>query len=315
MEDLNKQTGASASRLVMIIGASHSGTTLLDLMLGNNPATFSCGEVYAYFRPWRKHHYHAKCGCGSDPCPVWDRLMAVPENEFHAEATRLPGIDHVVDSSKDLAWVLNSSEWAARSGIQVRHVVIWKEPIQLAYSHWKRKLPMSSFRYAFLTYYGRFLQLGLPFVSVNFDTLVSNPADTVRKLCELTGLPWREGQEKFWEKEHHQLFGAASTGEQASAGKSEIKTRKVYPDEFLAEYEPMLRNLVKDPYFMQTIGALEYMNIKRDFLPDLAEAQTDKSVARPFWYYKHAIKRVLFRRFPKQYQSRLSSDMTQVKNI
>lgn len=299
------------NQLVMIIGASHSGTTLLDLMLGNHPETFSCGEVYAYFRPWRKHHYYAKCGCGKDPCPVWDKLMAVPEDGFHQAAASLPGINHVVDSSKDLSWVLKSSEWARRSGMHVRHVVIWKEPIQLAYSHWKRKQPLNSFRHDFLVYYGRFLKLGLPFVSVNFDTLVSNPAETIRKLCELVGLPWREGQEEFWNKEHHQLFGAASTGQQASAGNSRIETRKDYPEQFLSKYEPLLSDLANNSRFLEIIAALEEKEIGKDSVPSFTGRANPP---KPLWYYMHAIKRVFFRRFPKEYRSRLDSDMAQVNN-
>lgn len=50
--------------LISICGEGQSGSTMLDLMLGNGYDTFSCGEVYAWFRPWRTHHFRITCSCG-----------------------------------------------------------------------------------------------------------------------------------------------------------------------------------------------------------------------------------------------------------
>ena len=126
----------------MVCGASRSGTTMLDLMLGNSDSEFSCGEIYALFRPYRTHHFNPDCCCGAKHCLVWNKLSKLNESEFHAAALAQTGIHHVVDSSKDLNWVLDSNRWASHQDIPVKNVLLWKQPIDLAYSHWKRGRPI-----------------------------------------------------------------------------------------------------------------------------------------------------------------------------
>ena len=65
--------------LIKICGAARSGTTMLDLMLGNASDAFSCGEVNARFRPWRSHHFNPECRCGQNPCQIWAEIADVPE--------------------------------------------------------------------------------------------------------------------------------------------------------------------------------------------------------------------------------------------
>ena len=46
-----------SERMVIFVGGtSFSGSTLVDMMLANDPAGLSCGEVYAIFYPYRRHH-------------------------------------------------------------------------------------------------------------------------------------------------------------------------------------------------------------------------------------------------------------------
>jgi hypothetical protein len=70
-------------RVIYIAGTSHSGLTLLDLMLNAHPAIFSAGEVLKLNRQLeisnqRKQAY-APCSCGAPSlwqCPVWSRVDA-----------------------------------------------------------------------------------------------------------------------------------------------------------------------------------------------------------------------------------------------
>ncbi len=43
-------------KVIFITGTGRSGSTLLDMMLGNDPKGISLGEVVALFRPYRPHH-------------------------------------------------------------------------------------------------------------------------------------------------------------------------------------------------------------------------------------------------------------------
>ena len=87
-------------------------------------------------------------------------MQHVPEAKFHCRILEDDRYRFVVDSSKDLRWVVNSNEWAAASDVPVTNLLLWKEPVDLAHSHWKRGRPIDYFRKAFLDYYERFLDLG-----------------------------------------------------------------------------------------------------------------------------------------------------------
>ena len=70
-------------RVIYIAGTSHSGSTLLDLMLIAHPAIFSAGEVLKLNRQLeisdpRKQTY-VRCPCGAPSlwqCPVWSGVDA-----------------------------------------------------------------------------------------------------------------------------------------------------------------------------------------------------------------------------------------------
>ena len=43
-------------QVIFVGSTSYSGSTFFDMTLGNDPTGFSCGEVYAFFHPFRPHH-------------------------------------------------------------------------------------------------------------------------------------------------------------------------------------------------------------------------------------------------------------------
>jgi hypothetical protein len=68
-------------KLINICGTSYSGSTMLDLIIGNDDKGFSLGEIYAWFRPYRTHHLNIKCSCDGIDCP-WDKLKYIKEDDF-----------------------------------------------------------------------------------------------------------------------------------------------------------------------------------------------------------------------------------------
>ena len=68
-------------RLIYIAGTSHSGSTLLDLMLNAHPEIFSAGEVLKLNRQLglknAQKQTYAPCSCGAPSlwqCPFWSRV-------------------------------------------------------------------------------------------------------------------------------------------------------------------------------------------------------------------------------------------------
>jgi len=233
--------------LVNVCGAGRSGTTMLDLMLGNSKRAFSCGEVFAWFRPWEPEHHQIQCSCDEDPCPVWEEIKVGPEYRFHRDVVDIVGVKRVIDSSKDLAWIRDSNRWAPDNGMRAINVLIWKEPLELAYSWWKRGwLPSDPMRpnesigrkyvrkalRSFVDYHATLLDFGFPVVSVSYRELVADPARVLESTCRAVGLPYEPGQERFWTKKHHFVFGSGTVRRALRRRNFSIRASEL-PDEFV----------------------------------------------------------------------------------
>ncbi len=284
--------------LLMVCGAARSGTTMLDLMLGNSDDAVSTGEVYAVYRPYRIHHRSPVCSCGDPSCSAWDGLIDVPESEFHANIfRRRPEINVVVDSSKDLRWVIDSNVWAYRAGLPVQNVVIWKNPIELSYSYWRRGEKVDWYRTEFTRYYGRLLDLNLPFIAVNYRKLVTDTSATLEKLCDRVGLEFTENRMKFWEKRHHHFFGSAGTRGQVGSKQGEVRYQTEYPEEFLELFAKEERRINEDRRFSRIVDSLQRHDIAAEECEYSAEYLTSR---RPGWYFRHAMKALWWKYFPQR---------------
>jgi len=286
------------SILVRVCGAGRSGTTMLDLMLGNANDAFSCGEVYAKYRPWLDYHYEAKCRCGQDPCPVWTKIGDVPEQEFHSACFNNLGVNFVVDSSKEICWLIDSQEWAVKRGIKVINLLVWKNPVNLAYSHWKRSGKLMWWRRSFVRYYSKFLDAGLPFRSVYFNALVNDPKRKLEEVCDAVGMPYFSGKENFWERQHHYLFGSQGTYEQVVDKQSSIRGSEEFPPGFAEHVDDLSRRIARDSTIQSILKRLEEAEISssRDFSP--AEQVLLPAKPRPVWYYALKARQVARRYFP-----------------
>lgn len=74
---LDLTSGAPRVRVVYIAGSSHSGSTLLGLILGAAPEVLYCGEINQYRRAaWRDRPVACTCGSEYGECPLWSRVYA-----------------------------------------------------------------------------------------------------------------------------------------------------------------------------------------------------------------------------------------------
>ena len=228
---LNEPGGAT---LVNVLGAGGAGTTMLALMLGNSTRGFTPGETRAWYRPSSPNHFTFGCWCRRNPCPLWERLGVFPEDEFFRRVSDELAPDVVADSSKWLDWARDAGEWAERDGYRVRNVLIWREPVDLVYTMWrrgrlgggKRERPSgdalvrrgtAALARQFFDYTEKaFAGFGPTVVSC--ERLIDDPAGVLEALCDRIGITYRPGQERFWEKEHHTLFGNETARKTIEAG-------------------------------------------------------------------------------------------------
>ena len=283
-------------KIINICGTARSGSTMVDLMLGNAPRAFSLGEVHAWFRPFRTHHFQISCSCKSNDCP-WIRLKTLKENEFYQKAFEILDVDILVDSSKNLPWVIDNNIRVPNNGVEVCNVLLFKEPISFFYSFWKRGIPLArAKKNEFIKYYTRFFQTGLPFTALDYNRLVADPAAVLEKLCRVLDISYFPGKERFWEKGHHHLFGSLGTRKQVENSNSQIRKKEDYPEGFKNIIPKIEADIARDTAFQSILKKLKAHELQK---PDEFSVAT---IHKPLWYYLSKAKQKVRRWFPEKWK-------------
>jgi len=198
--------GKSDSRKVIFVGGtSFSGSTLLDMILANDRAGFSLGEIYALFRPGKRHHLTEIRRLRKDT--RWASILRGGENCLYRNLfSTFSEVDFFVDSSKEVFWMKKQQRILKRLGIPFRNVLIHKSPAEVALSYGKRGAH-GRWAAAFVKYHREYFRLfGADFTSISYKRLVTNPGD-LEELCTDLGINYFSGKEKYWEKSHQTFFG------------------------------------------------------------------------------------------------------------
>ena len=195
--------------IILVGGVRFSGTTLLDMILANDPSGFSAGEVSRCFRMGARRHV-PKCSCGSPECRLWDTVAARREQDVYDTIFRQDErLSFIVDSSKNPFWIRRMNDLARRRGWQILNVLIWKDPFASAHSFNKRG-QMASWKREWLEYHRLYFSLLKDFVTVHYASFVQSPP-VLDALCSAANIDNFPGKVEFWTKQHHNLGGNAST--------------------------------------------------------------------------------------------------------
>ena len=197
-------------KVTFIGGSSYSGSTVLDLMLSNDTGAFSCGELYALFRPTLPHHINPRCGCGNQSCHIWSNIKKLGEKHVYQNLFNLyPNVEMLVDSSKSPIWLLDQIHNLSNHEIQIYNFLIWKSPEEYAFSCFKRNR-LKYWAKSWINYYLRYFSTIDNWKTIPYRLLATDPISTLKFIGDITGQTYFNGKECFWEKQHHTLFGNAS---------------------------------------------------------------------------------------------------------
>jgi hypothetical protein len=225
-------------RVVFIAGLGHSGTTLLDLMLGAHSAMVGLGEVDRTLTGSGSSASPSSespgCACGEQgaSCPLWSEVARSPgiqdaENP-HQRYTRMLEVlrslhdDHVmaVDSSKRLK-ALESLR--THPALDVRVIFLVRDVRSFIVSSLdnisrKRRIDpdypaLSRFGQARLwarenrRIRGYLEHHRLPFFQLGYEELCLMPEATTRRLCQFLGLDWEPSMLDLSRSRSHVLRG------------------------------------------------------------------------------------------------------------
>lgn len=300
-------------KIIRVAGTSHSGSTMLDLMLSNAYNAFSCGEINALFRPYRMHHYDPICGCLNPNCTIWKEVKSEGEKNTWNTLFRLfPKIDIFVDSSKDPVWLIDQKKYDKWHKANVKNVLIWKTPEEYAYSRYKRGL-IKNWKKSYINYHLKYFTIADDWISIKYSDLAKNPPRKLKRLCDVLGLEYWPGKEKYWDKEHHTLFGSNSAKSRLNLSFDDNKFRNKTKNNLnndlisssLIKYKQIKMEMlpvdIKNEIYNDNL-LKELTNIlSRNEIDTSIESNSTKSISltsRPQmgWYYYGKIKR-LFRHY------------------
>jgi hypothetical protein len=223
-------------KVIYIVGASHSGSTLLDMMLNAHPEIVSVGEVLNLNRVKRRKSGEPKvpkCSCGAVgilQCSFWSRVNArVKEISGKGFADldlydyRQPGrmreanevlFGAIADvSGKNI--IVDSSKMPRRlkhllqlEHVQVHPIFVVRDPRgQINSSIGKHGLMKSIFFHEVVHAQIRRTLGSVPHSFLRYEDLVLRPERSLDKVLRSLGLKFDERQLKWAEQEKHSFAG------------------------------------------------------------------------------------------------------------
>lgn len=192
--------------VIFIGGTNYSGTTLLDYYLSNDDEVFSLGEIYALYRPFKKHHVDFQCSCFDDNCNLWEQLRERGECRLYEQLISCRRENVFIDSSKNIDWFKFQQNILEKRRVPYLNILIWKPPDDYLESA-KRRDKDATLK-SWINYHKLYLKnFSKNFVSVNYNDFIHGE-EIKRRLCSFVNLKYTKDKIYYWNKnDHHTLFG------------------------------------------------------------------------------------------------------------
>ena len=193
-------------KVIFLGGTSRSGSTLLHLILANDPKAMALGEIHSLFRPTKKHHFEELIKLKKNL--IWSKILKAGKKQLYPNVIKFfPDIDVFVDSSKDPFW-FKYHEKVKHFDYDIKHVLIYKTPAELAKSFIKRGKETEWIR-TYKHYHKKYFSLIKIFVTISYKDLI-NDDHALQKLCEALGIKYFDKKKQYWEHEQTHFFGSSS---------------------------------------------------------------------------------------------------------
>lgn len=222
-------------KVVFVFSSGHSGSTLLDLILGSHPDVFGLGELARV-----ENNLPNICGFCGDACEYWKKRVSLPillkhcsggkggqfflrelqrlDRSIYSHLSEWFGYSNFVDSSKPLSWFKG----------------------QMRYKHYKREFTpifihmMRDGRAVINSYLRKYPEKGVekitdewiqttrniqklyddydgPKCRIGYELLALQPDHAIKQICDLLKITYIPDMLNYWNYEHHSIGGNAGT--------------------------------------------------------------------------------------------------------
>jgi hypothetical protein len=156
----------------------------------------------------------------------------------------------VVDSSKNIYWYREMVN-ANSIDIEYYNIVIWRKPLDYAYSKYRRN-KMVNWKLRFSKYYLKTLKYVSNPIIVQYDNLVQDHLNTVKRIFDFVRIGYDSNVEEFWMHNRHLLFGSKTLRQSIQSGTGIEQKGPSNDEAFLNTYEKMRG----DEYLQRTLREL-----------------------------------------------------------
>ncbi len=216
--------------VVYIAGSSHSGSTLLDLLLGSHSAIESVGEAkkIPHLQTRIGHGERPLCTCQEElsRCPLWSEVIAQDVGDLMRDPGANASLFRSVAKKRGASVILDSSKTIGRALLFARSdlftpvfVHLVRDSRAVVYSS-KRKARKDRGRTHRLGQTARGWQQlnsriprrlgrGKPgaILAIRYEDLTSNPKSELTRVLGRIGLSWEEPMLRFRDHVHHNVEG------------------------------------------------------------------------------------------------------------
>lgn len=273
-----------SSKLIFISSLAHSGSTVLDLLLGSHPDIISLGEIYSAIEEFNKPQRICTCGREVPNCRVWGPVRRELDKKSHytfAEAYKILfkvvedvyGKDKIiVDSSK---WITPLKLVSEEFNDKLYTLFLLKDIRSFVYSmglnerrkiqrkkEWD-KIYKASFPYNTVLWFWHNLQLkqyitnhSFRYLQLGYEELCFHPKEILKKVCNFLGIEFVEDMLKPENSESHII-----RGNEMRYDRNKLKGI-YYDNRWFYDYRQMLLGWVLLP-FLYWNNQNVYSNIKK----------------------------------------------------
>ena len=205
-------------KVCFIIGAPHSGSTLLGLILGSHSSAFFAGEAnkVSYFNDPSFEDERKFCRiCGKD-CKIWNKVKPDITN-LYLQLSELTGKPIIIDSTKNLEWIHTQLELAEEIKLD-SCLIFLKRDVRAVINSLARKYPNKDIVElidSWKTHIKETRKIFTPFegnkIEIHYEDLTLNLDNSIKKLCEFLDINYEPAMKDYYYKEHHSIGGNIGT--------------------------------------------------------------------------------------------------------
>ncbi|HJV28414.1 MAG TPA: sulfotransferase [Aromatoleum sp.] len=233
----------SRRKVVFVMGNGHSGSTLLELILGGHPKVRALGELNNLHKAIDADEPDEPrlCHVCEGYCEFWNgqvdratiarhvsqrglfaplkRGVSLLRNDLYRHLFTKSGAEILVDGSKSVSWISRQVRprlswgdvspfllYIVRDGRAVVNSRLRKYPdrsVEQEARHWKRITERLH------AYYDKFPADRRHRVS--YEDLATKPEEVIRGVCQALQIDFRPSMLRYWEHDHHTTFGNTGT--------------------------------------------------------------------------------------------------------